>query len=155
MILPLHFHPVSFSSAGSFYSQEMAFPNRRNFQVSGLGVRGHCWVEAAIIGWLGNFLCCSINVQIMVSSHRNPCANLRGNWMKIYGINSAERRKNGHPYLYLSWLYVIYYSLLSSHSSSFSPVYFFLHSLLFASLLSNNDSRDRFALWLTQCHIWL
>lgn len=26
----------------------MAAPNGRNFQVSGLGVRGHGWVEAAI-----------------------------------------------------------------------------------------------------------
>lgn len=64
----------------------MAAPNGRNFQVSGLGVKGHVWVEGAInrmtrqhIVLLGVF-----RNLVIVSSLENISADVLGTFMKIY-----------------------------------------------------------------------
>lgn len=74
----------------------------------------------------------------MVSSHKNTSADVSGTCLRIYerGSVSVQRWENTCNQLStsvlcwsLSWFSLLYYPLLSSHCSSFSPAHFFLHSL--------------------------
>lgn len=140
----------------------MAAPNGRNFQVSGLGVKGHVWVEAAInrmtkqhIVLLGVF-----RNLVIVSSLEKISADVLGTCMEINERGFFSIRDDACALCFCSLLisFFLFFLLLSS---AFCPLfYLFSCSLLssvflflFASLLSNNDSRDRSALWLAQCHI--
>lgn len=137
----------------------MAAPNGHNFQVSGLGLRGHIWVEAAenwmteqlffLLLWELRYLPESTGTDIFLIV-LSVC-------MKIHECRlfaCRDRRASATCFLSLMIFYLAlpFSTFLCLFAVlSFILAYFFLHSLfLSASLLSNNDSRDRSALWLTQ-----